>query len=325
MNRNKYTVGRILYIIVLSIIIALALCYIKAVIFYDSERNEGLLPVKIKNENIKTDNVSESFDANPKRAIKEASSTEIENINIEPMAEFSGMSAKEILALRKEAVMTSPVFKYRTDYKPNSEVFNIKDGLQWISAHEISCNELPNPNVGRGPSRESLGILNPELMYYILVPSRRHAKHNISCTKADYLAPYRAYYNRGTNTITALVDYSSLIKKYEGVFDNVFGSNVFADANARDMGYKYGYADTVENVSFETDKFTTSPIVTRGYYHQGYACMLEEGCNNYSPAESGYFFRLTKLPARIHIKLWAENPKNPVHQAADLNYEMIFE
>ena len=53
--------------------------------------------------------------------------------------------------------------------------------------------------------------------------------------------------------------------------------------------------------------------------------MLEEGCNNYSPAESGYFFRLTKLPARIHIKLWAENPKNPARNAADLNYEMIFE
>ena len=56
----------------------------------------------------------------------------------------------------------------------------------------------------------------------------------------------------------------------------------------------------------------------------GPACGLPGGCNNYSPFETGYEFYLTDLPAKLHIKLWNQQPKT-TSQEEDLNYEIIFE
>ena len=77
------------------------------------------------------------------------------------------MSRAEILNLRRRAVLTSPIFS-NMDYEPNPEVFRIADGMPWISLDgALHFNKIPIEKRSEGLSRESIGILNPELLYYI--------------------------------------------------------------------------------------------------------------------------------------------------------------
>ncbi len=241
------------------------------------------------------------------------------DVPIAPMREFSGMSAAEILRLRKAAVAESPAFYNIKNYEPNPNVFNMEDCLQWISAYEVSCNGTDNnQDIGKGESRESTGILNPELMLYVVVANLNSAK-NSYCSSVDYLRPYKITYNPNTKTISAYINYKDFRDKNNG-YRNI----VLADANARDLGYNYVTADLSQNIRYRYDRNLSNRIInTSGFYHRGYACGLSEGCNNYSPYETGYEFYLTDLPAKIHMKLWENDPLSE-RARADLNYEMIF-
>ena len=156
-------------------------------------------------------------------------------------------------------------------------------------------------------------------MFYAVVPSFEFAKRGKECSKNDYIMPYKANYTPADNTIHVYIKYSPLKEKL-----GYFGNIVIADANAHDLGYNYVFADKTSNIRFKVDKFHKEIIQTRGYYHRGYSCGLQEGCNNYSPYETGYEFYLTDFPAKIDIKLWNQKP-NSVTQTADLNYQMVFE
>ena len=309
--------------IFIAVLIAIAIAFIKTVMTSNWEK--GAVPNQVNiiipdNKPKPTVTHRESIPYKPIELNSYDNDTKVVNINIEPLEEFSGLSAKDILSMREEAVKSSPLFVNRKDYKPNSDVFRIEDGLQWISAHEVSCNGTENnPNIGKGPSRESIGILNPELMFYNSVLGFNFSERNITCTKDDYLLPYKANYTPANNTIHVYLRYKPLKEKL-----GYFGNIDISDANAHDLGYNYVFADSTSNIRFKVDKFDKEIIKTRGYYHRGYACGLQEGCNNYSPYETGYEFYLTDLPAKLHIKLWNQKP-NITSQEADLNYEMIFE
>lgn len=242
------------------------------------------------------------------------------NIPLNPMVEFSGMNVNEILSMRKSAVNNSKIFSYISDYRPNPDVFQIEDGLQWISAYEISCNGVGQPNIGKGPSRESIAILNPELMYYVSILNFEFSKHNKPCSPTDYLIPYKVEYDGDTNTISAYIDFQSLKNKM-GYFVNT----VLSDANTHDLGYNYASAVSSQNIRYKSENNLSNQIIqTRGFYHRGGSCGLPEGCNNYSPYEPAYEFYITELPAVIDIKLWKNSP-NSVSDKSDLNYRMIFE
>lgn len=243
------------------------------------------------------------------------------NIPVRHMVKLSGMSKAEVLALRKKAVSSSFLFANNTNYVPSSEVFQIDDGLQWIGAHEVSCNGADNnPSIGEGDSRESVGILNPELMLYLNVPNYLFAKGEMGCSEVDYLIPYKITYSKETKTINAHINYTAFKEK-----NKVFYGIVLEDANAHDLGYNYVKATHTRNVRFkEQNNFSTDVIQARGFYHRGGSCGLPEGCNNYSPYESAYHFYLTALPASIDVKLWKKEPFMPSQQA-DLNYRLIFE
>lgn len=324
MNKN---VKSIIEGCIAAILICVAIAFVRTVMTSSWEENDKIgdkgggvnivlpdnkpkpITRNIDNENYKPVELQD-YDKNDK----------IVNINIEPLENFSGMSAQEILSMRTEAVKSSPLFFNRTDYTPSEKVFRIEDGLQWISAHQVSCyGTEENKDIGKGTSRESLGILNPELMFYSIVPSYEFAKEGKPCSKEDYLLPYRANYTPANKTINVYFKYSP-IKLKRGTFGNI----VIADANAHDLGYNYAYADNTQNIRFKVNKFATQTIRTRGYYHRGFACGLSEGCNNYSPFETGYEFYLTDLPAELNIKLWNKEPVS-LSQTEDLNYRMVFE
>ena len=309
--------------IFIAVLIAIAIAFVKTVMTSNWEKGVAPNQVNIIIPNNKPKPTRTNRENTPYKPIKLNDydlNDEVVNINIEPLEELSGLSVNEILKMRTEAVKSSPLFVNRMDYKPNPNVFRIEDGLQWISAYQISCYGTENnPNVGNGPSRESIGILNPELMYYSSVLNFGFSKKNKSCDKSDYLLPYRANYTPKDNTIHAYFKYSPLKEKL-----GYLGNIAITDANAYDLGYNYGFADSTSNIRFKVDKFNKETIKTRGYYHRGYACGLQEGCNNYSPHETGYEFYLTDLPAKLHIKLWNQEPVT-TKQEADLNYEMVFE
>ena len=223
-----------------------------------------------------------------------------ETIHLSPMREFSRLSKTDVLNLRKSAVEHSNIFK-GISYIPDERIFQIEDGQPWISAYEITCFGVnTSEDIGKGLSRESVGILNPELLYNINI--------------ASY-----GFYNKASNTITSYIDYTSFFRK-----NKRFYGIVLEDANARDLGFNYGLADKNQSIRFkENVNLSNSITPTQGFYHKGYACGVSSGCNNYSPYESRYHFYLTKLPASIHIKLWRDFPAKE-SQPEDINYEIIF-
>ena len=321
MNKD---IKAILQGILIAIIFGLAIAFVRTVI--TSSWEKGATPNQVNI--ILPDNKPKPIRTNRENTLYKPielndydKNAEVVNINIEPLEEFSGLSVKDILSMREEAVKSSPLFVNRTEYKPSEEVFRIEDGLQWISAYQVCCiGTNHNSDIGKGVSRESLGILNPELMFYTTVPTYTYfVEQKIACTKDDYLLPYKANYTPADNTIHVYIRYKPLKEKL-GHFDYIY----ISDSNAHDLGYNYAFADSISNLRFYTDKFVSEVIKTRGYYHRGYACGLQEGCNNYSPHETGYTFYLTDLPAKLHIKLWNQQPTS-TSQEADLNYEMIFE
>ena len=202
---------------------------------------------------------------------------------------------------------------------PDERIFQIEDGQPWISAYEITCFGVnTSEDIGKGLSRESVGILNPELLYNINIAS--YGFYNkTGCSEIDYLIPYKVFYNKASNTITSYIDYTSFFRK-----NKRFYGIVLEDANARDLGFNYGLADTTQNIRFKKNVNLSNSITpTQGFYHKGYSCGVSSGCNNYSPYESRYHFYLTKLPASIHIKLWRDFPAKE-SQPEDINYEIIF-
>ena len=309
--------------VIAAILIAIAIGFVRTVLTSSWEQGAAPNQVNIIIPDNKPKPVRTNRENTPYKPIElndYDKNDEVVNINIEPLEEFSGLSVNEILKMRTEAVKSSPLFVNRTDYEPSQNVFRIEDGLQWMSAHQLSCyGTNNNPDIGKGPSRESVGILNPELMFYNSVLGFNFSERNIACTKDDYLLPYKANYTPANNTIHVYLRYKPLKEKL-----GYFGNIDISDANAHDLGYNYVFADSTSNIRFKVDKFDKEIIKTRGYYHRGYACGLQEGCNNYSPYETGYEFYLTDLPAKLHIKLWNQEPATTM-QEADLNYEMIFE
>lgn len=245
---------------------------------------------------------------------------EARTVFLRDMQPFSGLSKNEILQKRTDAVRRSIVFG-NADYTPSSAVFQIDDGAPWIGAYEIACNGVKHsPDIGAGASRESLGILNPELLFYAVIPSFGFKHRGGYCSPVDYLAPYSVDYDARARTITARIDATSFYRK-NGYYSTV----VLADANARDLGYRYAFASSVANVRFKDgSNLSTRVIGTAGFYHRGGSCGKAGGCNNYSPYERGYHFEVTGAPASLTIKLWKNRPADE-RDPADMTYRLLFD
>ena len=243
-------------------------------------------------------------------------------IVLSPMEKFSGLSRTDVLNKRISAVKTSSVFGNIPDYRPSGSVFQIEDGLPWIGAHELTCYGISgSKDIGKGESRESVGILNPELLFVINMAS--FAFHDrTGCSSVDYLIPYRAYYNKPLNTISAYIDYSGFYRK-----NRIYTNFILEDANARDLGYNYVFADKIKNVRFKDQtNFSTEITSTSGFFHRGGSCRAPGGCNNYSPYEVRYDFAPVDptAPMSLHIKLWKNRPAG-TSEPADINYELVLQ
>ena len=242
-------------------------------------------------------------------------------IKINPISELSGLSKEEILSKRKSYVNNSVVFK-DLNYTPNEDVYQIEDYLPWISAEEIVKNGVDNnPNIGVGNSRHSISVNNPELLISFIIPEYKTTNKENFSTSA-YLHPQKLFWDKEENTIEAYFDISSFNADYPQYSNTLF---YLDETNARDLGYNWVYATENPNVSFKdyNKNIASSIYKIKGYYHKGYSCKLQSGCNNYSPYQEELVFKILDT-GHLKIKLWKEKPLS-VLQNADITYIMYFE
>ena len=252
------------------------------------------------------------------------------NIILTPMENFSGLSKARILEKRMDAMRKSLIFS-QMDYSPSTSVYQITDGSPWISANgALHWSKSSNEEKINGVSRDSIGILNPELLYFVSLSENEDAENSdfhVLYKDFDFV-PYNVKYNPSAKTITAH------IKNEKKNFRNrstTYQPICLADSNAHDLGYKYAYMDSYENIGFYSESpYKNNTLASgikeiTGYYTHGNACGISGGCNNYAPYWQYYnYFFIYDFPAKIHIKLWKNRPSS-VGQEADINYQMIFE
>ena len=253
------------------------------------------------------------------------SSADLIDIPMAPLEEFSYMSREDILNLRKIAIAESPIFSDK-HYSPSPDVFRIEDGLPWISADAaLHWSKTNVKDRAKGVTRDSIGILNPELLYFVSLAENEDAQSEYKVLYKDfYFMPYKVTYIPATKTIVANI-------KNDRVENGDYQPIHLADSNAHDLGYKYAYMDHSSNVGFYKDgeylgNYLKSGIKeTTGYFMRGSVCGIPGGCNNYAPYWQYYnSFYLKDLPATVHIKLWKNYPAS-ISQEADINFEMVFE
>lgn len=323
---DRQAVLEFLRMILIAFVIAMVINFFRVLIFQNGDFRGAFL--RTNNTNNETvDNTNMTSVQNEKPVNEDTSSVNIDSdediidIPISPLKELSGLTKDEILKLRIDAIKTSPIFS-NDSYTPSEEVFRIDDGMPWISADAaLNWDSRDISQVGKGVSRESAGILNPELLYYISI-SQNTESRNIY--KNFYFLPYRAVYNTKTNTITAYIKND---RNPNGNYQQI----TLADTNAHDLGYKYAYMDSYSNIGFYTDEPYKNNTLNSGikeitgWYMHGPACGVPGGCNNYAPYWQYYnYFFLRNLPASVHIKLWKQRPQS-INQEADINFRMVFE
>ena len=123
-------------------------------------------------------------------------------------------------------------------------------------------------------------------------------------------------------TIKAYFDFNTFFNMHP----QYRGSEFYLDeTNARDLGYNWILCHAKKKVVFSSvDNISKFPYQMRGYYHRGYACGLENGCNNYSPMQKDMVFKIMNNESFAKFKLWKKKP-HFASQKPDLVYEMYFE
>ena len=235
------------------------------------------------------------------------------SIPINSMSDLNYKSRLEILKARKKYVENS-IFKNR-NYMPSEAVFGqVADKKPWLSIEALTCTgKGQKANIGL--SEESRYLNNPTM----LVGLDRHnfdEKPKNECSPVDYLMPVKINYSKDENTIKVVFEVSA----YKGTLGKAF---LLKGLNARDLGFKYGYVDKINNAVFiENENISTIVYEFKDFIHLGNACGVQGGCNNGSPLQKELNFTAMTYPASIHLKLWKKMPKN-LNSKADINYLII--
>jgi len=316
--------------VIAAFIIAFIINLLRIAIFENGDYTRLISPSGILNNDIQEienrRNVSEQNTVQIKSNNPEINQNSgIIEISTEDFMCFNNLSKNEILNLRRNAVSTSPVFS-NMSYEPNPNVFGIGDYKPWISTEgALHFNKISKEKRIIGPSRDSIGILNPELLYYVSIAENEDVENTNFKTlyKDFYFAPYKVTYDSDTNTITAYIKNEHKEGNYQPLF--------LSDSNAHDLGYNYAIMDLSKNIGFYSDSpYKESTLKSdiqsiTGYYMIGSACGIEDGCNNYAPYWQYYnHLYIKRLPAWFNIKLWKNKPAN-TEQTPDINYKMVFE
>lgn len=265
------------------------------------------------------------FDYLARKRVENRKNYDIVNVPINQMTDLTPMSKEEILNLRKKMVKNSTVFSKIKNYSPNPDVYRIEEGLPWISAYEITKYGTKNSeDIGKGPSRSSMLINNPELLIGFLIPEynfEEYARGDKEPNYIDYLFPKKITWDEKSKTIRAYFNLRKLLRRRSDYTITFYAD----DTNARDFGYNWAWCEKNFGAEFLSENnITVEPQEIYGYYHRGYACGVEGGCNNYSPHQNNLYFNLKTPDTFLRFKFWKKKPFSK-NQKADIYYEMWFE
>jgi len=236
------------------------------------------------------------------------------SIPINPMTDLNNKTKAEIYSNRK-ALVEKTIFKNKK-YVPSEDVFGkIADNKPWLGIEALTCYGK-GPHANKGLSEESRYINNPTMLIGLDRISFDE-KPKSMCSSVDYLMPVKINYSKDENTIKVIFEVSA----YKGDLGTEF---LLKGLNAKDLGFKYAYADKVENVVFiQPDKNISTDIYEfKDFIQLGTVCGVKGGCNNGSPFQKELNYTVMKYPALIHFKLWKKIPKNK-DVKEDINYLII--
>ena len=236
------------------------------------------------------------------------------SVPINPMSDLNYKTKDEIYAQRKLYVEKT-IFKNRS-YKPSDDVFGqIVDGKPWLGIEALTCTGA-GLNANKGLSEESRYINNPTMLIGLDRVNFDDKPKNL-CSVTDYLMPVKINYSKDENTIKIIFEVSG----YKGDLGNHF---LLKGLNAKDLGFKYAYADNIQNIAFlQPDKNISTDVHNfKDYIQLGMVCGVKGGCNNGSPFQKELNFTVMKYPASIHFKLWKKLPKNK-DAKENINYLII--
>lgn len=258
------------------------------------------------------------------KAEKTIDSKEGIKIPLRDMEELSYKTKDEILAKRKKYVKNSEIFsKIIKNYEPNPDVYKIEDNLAWISAYEIAkYGREKSKDIGKGPSRHSISINNPEVLISLITPEFATKRNPEQFSEADYFFPEALFYDKDKKLITVYFNITSFYEKNP----QFIATALFLDeTNARDLGYNWIYGENIKDIRFlkPQNNFSTKPYDIKGYYHKGYSCKKQEGCNNYSPYQEQMVIRVKGSGGSMDIKMWKNKPLSSM-QKPDITYRMVF-
>lgn len=257
--------------------------------------------------------------------------SDAQELTVNSPQDFNRLTKNEVYNIRKNFVKKSLFAK--DDYQPNNKVFGgVVDGKPWWGINQIVCSPYQNRNFDKtkGISAVSKYINNPNMLIGTMFPFNYASEYDrIGYCSSEYAKtiPYEMYYLKNENLIVArykidrriLNSYVNWQGRNRHYFLNLTG------LNARDLGYKYGYAFMQKNLETTEQYSIGSDIIEfRDYIHTGSSCGHKEGCNNLSPYQNELDYRIISLPAQMTIKLWKNKPINK-YVKADIYYRLIFD
>ena len=259
-----------------------------------------------------------------------------QEIEVNNLSELDGYSKSQVYSLRKRYVADS-IFDIN-NYEPNEQVFGgVQDGKYWYGTENLICYDKSKSPLLRaeGDSYVSRLINNPAMLIGLDLPY----VWNITGQKKTFRVCTNGALLFIPDSITYSPEYNLITVKIKTEKRSLYSKNyslkfMFNGLNARDLGYKWGYAYNKQNIQFVDNEnaIDKKAYEFRDYIAVGGSCRIEGGCNNLCPMQDRLMFffrdehteRFSGNSARIDFKLWKEKPNN-VLARPDIYYRIIFE
>ncbi len=266
-----------------------------------------------------------SGSAGPNRLILGGELGSLEEIAINGPIELDYKTKKEVYEIRGDYVGRHKNL-VDGEYAPSQAIFGqIEDRKPWWGLEGQFCRG-PGDKSMEGLSEETRFIANP----FLLLGIDEGAAYVVQgpCT-AIIPNPTRIRWNQ--NSASGEVTYDLTEFKRQKAASPAFGEAKmefdFVSMNARDFGYNFMHAsrdasDGVEQTS-KGMMFSQTAVELRNFLHTGGSCGFKGGCNNGSPDQPELGFKVTKLPAKVTLRLWKDRPST-VEQAADYTWVINF-
>jgi hypothetical protein len=255
-------------------------------------------------------------------------------------AELDKRSRSDVLKLRRQYIEK---YKYllMSSYEPDGGVFGqIEDGLPWWGMEGQFYWGSGRRSI-EGPAEEARFLLNPYLLvaadFQGLFLNGTPGWNQSIVTEADLDGsdfpftcmpralkwfPRRARGEATYNVSQCMERMSRWATQPLTLKHMTFDLIAY---NARDLNMNYMVVSFKDSANIEQWQQSEAVFPISHFIHRGGSCGYPGDCNNMSPATpeiSAYW--VTALPARMHIKLWRNEPKSR-DQTADMVFTILFE